>query len=175
MVNIKVILPIVLTAMLLVTGCITGPDQNGPTPAPDPEVGKPAPDFQLKNLEGQFVSLSGFLGQPGLINFWATWCPPCRAEMPYLQQVYEEWSDKGLVMLAIDIQESASTVRQFMESNDLSLPILLDSQADVAQKYNITNIPTTFFIDKDGIIQQKVVGGFPSKAAIEEELRQIVP
>ena len=171
----KAILTIILTTILLVNGCVTGSDQNGPTPAPGPNVGKPAPDFQLENLEGQFVSLSGFLGQPVLINFWATWCPPCRAEMPYLQQVYEEWSDKGLVMLAIDIQESASIVRQFMESNNLSLPVLLDSQADAAQKYNITNIPTTFFIDKGGIIQQKVIGGFPSKAVIEEELRQIVP
>ncbi|MBI3040282.1 MAG: TlpA family protein disulfide reductase, partial [Chloroflexi bacterium] len=85
-----------------------------PTPAPTiPEgiyIGNRAPDFQLQTLTGQTVSLSGLRGKPVLINFWATWCPPCKYEMPFLQQVHDSWSDKGLVLLAIDIGESSTTV-----------------------------------------------------------------
>ena len=167
------ILVLILTSGLLITGC-SPPSQPG-GPAQGPQVGKLAPDFKLENLDGQSVSLSDFRGKPVLINFWASWCGPCRAEMPYIQQIYEEWSDKGLEVLAIDIGESSSKVKEFLQSQGLSIPVLLDTEKNVAQEYNITGIPTTFFIDKDGIIQEKVIGAFPSKGAIEERLNQIVP
>ncbi len=82
--------------------------------------------------------------------------------MPYIQEIYEdkEWSDKGLVILAVDIEESSSKVEEFMQSNSLSFAVLLDTKQDVAQRYNITGIPTTFFIDKDGIIQEKASSAF---------------
>ena len=162
---IKIILPIVL----LVSGCSVGSEPSGA------RVGEPAPDFQLENLAGQSISISDLQGKPVLLNFWATWCPPCRAEMPYLQQIYEEWSDKGLVLLAIDIGEGPSQIKEFLETNNLSLPVLLDSDKSVAQRYNITGIPTTFFIDKDGTIQVKIIGAFPSKTVIEENLDKIMP
>ena len=193
----KVMLLIILTLGLLITGCSVGSSQespapaqgpevgepapdsklqnNGPAPARGPEVGKLAPDFQLEDLEGQSISLSDFRGKPVLINFWATWCPPCRDEMPYLQQIYEEWSGKGLVVLAIDIGESPSKVKEFLQSQELSLPVLLDAKENVAREYNITGIPTTFFIDKDGTIQVKLIGAFPSKEAIENQLGSIIP
>ncbi len=203
----KVMLLIILTLGLLITGCFEVSDQEGPapvqapaptpapapapapvqapapTPAPapapapvqGPEVGKLAPDFKLQNLDGQSISLSDLQGKPVLLNFWATWCPPCRAEMPYIQQIYEEWSDKGLEVLAIDIGESSSKVKEFLQSQGLSIPVLLDTEKNVAQEYNITGIPTTFFIDKDGIIQEKVIGAFPSKGAIEKNLSKIMP
>ncbi len=187
---------IILTSGLLITSCSVGssqespasvqespapaqespaPVQEGPPPAEGPEVGKLAPDFQLENLEGQPISLSDLRGKPVLLNFWATWCPPCRAEMPYLQQLYEEWSDKGLEVLAIDIGESPSKVKEFLQSQGLSLPVLLDAKENVAREYNITGIPTTFFIDKDGTIQVKIIGAFPSKEAIENQLGSIIP
>jgi len=163
----KVILLIILTCVLLVTGC------SEPSGA---RVGEPAPDFKLQNLDGQYISLSDLRGKPVLLNFWATWCKFCRYEMPYLQQVYEEWSDKGLVVLAINIGESHSKAKRFLQTHNLSLPVLLDTKANVAQRYNIRGLlPTTFFIDKDGTIQVKIIGAFPSKGAIETHLNKIMP
>lgn len=168
-----VMLVLILTTGLLITGCSS--PSTARMPVEGIQVGNLAPDFQLSNLEGQSISLSDFRGRPVLINFWATWCPPCRDEMPYIQQIYEEWSAKGLVLLAINIGESPSTVEGFTQSYNLSLPVLLDTNQIVAQKYNITGIPATFFIDKNGIIQRKVVGAFPNKGAIENHLGSIIP
>ena len=166
----KVILLVILASGLLISGCSAGAEQGA-------RIGNQAPDFQLPSLDGQTVSLSNFQGKPVLINFWTTWCPPCRAEMPFIQQIFkdEEWSDKGLVILAINIGESPSTVKRFIESYGFSFPVLLDTRGDVALKYGIRPIPVSFFIDKDGIIQVKVIGAFPSKAAIEKSLSQIIP
>ena len=163
----KVILSIILVPGLLITGCSDNPKQVA-------QVGMPAPNFQLKNLNGQSVSLSNLQGKPIVINFWATWCSPCTYEMPYLQQIYDEESAKGLLVLAINIGESSAKVRQFIESNGFSFPVLLDTKRDVAQDYNIQYIPSTFFIDKYGIIQEKIIGAFPSKIAIEENLSKII-
>lgn len=133
-----------------------------------------APDFQLKGLDGKIYTLSGFRGRPVLINFWATWCGPCRGEMPYLEEVYRDWKEKGLVFLAVNIGESASDVREFMDRYGLTMPVLMDTSRAVAGKYNITGIPTTYFIDSDGIIQNKVAGAFPNKASIEKYLGKLV-
>jgi len=140
------------------------------------QKGNLAIDFQLKNLVGETVSLNELRGSPVMLNFWASWCGPCRSEMPLLQQIYDEYKDKGLVILAINIREDLSTVRQFMQSNNLSFPVLLDANGSVALKYNAARIPTTYFIDKDGIIQSvPKVGTFSSKAEIEQYLELILP
>jgi len=162
------IVVMILTSGLLITGCAVGSE-------PTATVGKAAPDFELQNLDGQSISLSDFKGKPVLINFWATWCRPCVFEMPYLQEIHDEWSGKGLVVLAINRGESSSKVEQFLQSNNLSLPVLLDTKLDVFRRYNIRGIPTTFFIDKDGIIQEKIIGRFTSKAPIENRLSKIMP
>lgn len=165
----KVMLVTILAMGLLITGCSAGSELTGAG------VGMPAPNFKLQNPNGQTVSLSDFQGKPILLNFWATRCPPCREEMPYIQEIYEEWSGKGLEVLAINIGESPSTVEEFIKSHNLSLPVLLDAKQAVAIKYNITGIPTTFFIDKDGIIQVKIIGAFQSKTQIENRLSKIIP
>ncbi len=169
------ILVLILTAGLLIAGCSSPSKPEGSGQAP--QVGKLAPDFQLAGLDGQAVSLSDFRGRPVFLNFWATWCGPCRHEMPFIQEIFEEkeWSDKGLVILAIDIGESSTQVREFIESNSLFFPVLLDTDKEVASEYNIRGIPTSFFIDKDGIIQVMKIGAFPSKAAIEKDLDKIIP
>ncbi len=159
-----VISGLILATMLLV-GCSSQASQ----------VGKLAPDFQLPNLEGQSISLSDFRGNPVLINFWASWCYPCIYEMPFIQEVFEEWSGQGLVMLAINKGESLSTVNDFMQSGNFSFPVLLDINQYVALEYNARSIPTTFFIDKDGMIQAIKVGPFLSKAEIEMMLSAIIP
>ena len=158
----------VLTPGLAMAGC-------SPSSAQGVEVGNLAPDFQLQNLDGQTVSLGNLQGKPVLINFWATWCGPCRSEMSYIQEIYEEWSDKELVVLAINLGESSAKVEEFIQGHTLSFTVLLDTKQDVAQRYNITGIPTTFFIDKDGIIQDKVIGAFQNKTQIENRLSKIIP
>ena len=168
------ILVIIFVLGLITTGCQSKGDLNG-SPSEAPQIGKPAPGFQLPNLDGQSVSLSDFRGKPVLINFWASWCQPCVYEMPFIQEVFEEWSGQGLVVLTINIGESASKAKTFMESHDLSFPVLLDTKGDVAEKYNIRGIPTTFSVDKDGTIQAMRIGAFPSKAEIENSLSEIIP
>jgi len=169
----KVTLVIILALGLIIAGCSAGCSSEGPTPAP--QVGKPAPNFQLPNLGGELVSLSDFQGKPVLINFWQIRCPPCRSEMPYIQEVFEEWSGQGLVVLAINIGESSSKAEMFMEGHNLSFPVLLDIEGKVAEQYNIRGIPTTFSVDKDGIIQAMRIGAFPSKAVLERSLNKIIP
>ncbi len=131
-----------------------------------------APDFQLQSLDGQVVSLSSLRGKPVMLNFWATWCGPCRVEMPYIQEVFEdkEWTEQGLVILAINIGESSSTAREFMEDNGLTFTVLLDTDQSVAQHYGIRAIPTTLFIDKNGIIKYREIGAFTSRADIDWRL-----
>ena len=156
---------LILTLVSLMVGCSS----------PAPQVGKPAPDFQLPNLEGQSISLSDFQGKPILLNFWAVSCPPCRFEMPFIQAIFEEQSDTGLVILAVDIGEAPSTIKGFIESSNFSFPVLLDTNQDVALEYNIRAIPTTFLIDKDGVIQEIKVGAFSNMIEIKKSLRKIIP
>ena len=159
------------------TCAILGPKKPASSGSPAPSIGTGvgdlAPDFQLQSLDGQTLSLGSLRGKPVLLNFWATWCSPCVFEMPLLQEIYEEYSEKGLVMAAVDIGESPSKVEGFLQSRGLSLPVLMDSKAKVAGKYNIAAIPTTFFIDKDGIIRDKKIGAFTRKAEIEKGLNRI--
>ena len=163
--TLKLILPIILTLGLVITAC------SEPAEA---RVGQPAPNFQLQNLDGQSISLSDFKGKPVLINFWATQCGPCVYEMPYLQEIYDEWSGKGLMLLAINVGEGSSTVKEFMQNYNLSLPVLLDADGAVFRRYNVMFFPTTFFIDKDGIVQEKIIGAFPNKTEIEKRLSKII-
>ena len=169
----KVILTITLVSVLIlglvVTSCATGSAPSGA------QVGNLAPDFELQDLDGQSISLSDLQGQPVLLNFWASWCGPCVQEMPYLQQIYEEWSGIGLVLLAIDVGESPSKVKGFLQSRGFSFPVLLDTKEVVARRYNIRGIPTTFFIDRDGIIQDMRIGSFQSKEQIEAGINTVFP
>jgi peroxiredoxin len=168
------LLSVILVFILTMGGLITSCSPSTPIPAQAPQVGKLAPDFQLPNLEGESISLRDFRGRPVLINFWATWCYYCIVEMPFLQEVYDEWSNKGLVVLAIDMGESLSRVKKFIEDYHFSFPVLLDVREEVANKYNIRPIPTTFFIDKDGVIREIKIGAFQSEQEIENSLNKIL-
>ena len=165
---VKVILVIILVSGLLITGCAGKSNQVA-------RVGMPAPNFQLKNLDGQSVSLSDLQGKPVLINFWASWCQPCVLEMPLLQEIYDDWSSEDLVLVTINVGESSSKVEKFIQGLGLSLPVLLDIKAEVAQQYGIRFFPTTLFIDKNGIIKDRKLGMLTSKSEIESILKKIVP
>ncbi len=118
-----------------------------------PSVGDPAPDFTLKNLAGETINLSDFKGRPVLINFWATWCGPCRIEMPVMDAMYQKYQDEGFVVLAVDVQESITIVQSFVNSMGLTFPILLDLNGEVADgPYRIRAFPTSYFVGRDGQI-----------------------
>ena len=150
----------------------TSPETSGEKPVPGTNIGNLAPVFQLQSLSGEDVSLQSFRGRPVLLNFWASWCGPCRVEMPFLQGILDdmEWSSKGLVILTVNIGESPDTAKKFMEANQLSLPVVLDRDQKVAREYNIRALPTTFFVDENGIIGDRVIGAFPNKSEIEKRL-----
>jgi len=141
-----------------------------------PEIGNLAPNFQLNNLDEESVALSDFLGKPVLVNFWTSWCPPCRSEMPFIQDTFtdKKWADEGLVVLAIDIGESPSTVSEFVKEYGLTFPVLLDITRDVSLEYNVRAIPTTFFIDRQGMIREIRIGPFSSVTEMERSLGKII-
>ena len=124
------------------------------------EVGKPAPDFSLKDVDGKEVRLSDFAGKPVLINFWATWCPPCREEMPEINKFYGKYKGSGLVVLSINatFQDSVENVKSTIKSDKLTFPVLLDEAGQVARQYQLNGLPTSFFIDDQGIIRKIQIG-----------------
>lgn len=149
----------------------TPPTAQPPT-APKTDV-QVAPDFTLTNLNGEEVSLSDYRGQNVYLNFWASWCPPCRAEMPDMEEIHQEYQDKGLVVLTVNLAESKDTVQKFITANDFTFPVLLDPKNEAAKLYKITSIPVSVFINKDGVIAEKRVGMLTKKQM--EELIQSLP
>jgi peroxiredoxin len=139
------------------------------------QIGDMAYDFLAPDLSGNVVTLADFRGQPVIINFWATWCPPCRVEMPELQAAYEEYQDAGLVILAVDFQESAETVsRFFYDQMGLTFTPLLDENGRIAQQYGVANFPTTYFVGPDGAVTA-VHFGMMTRSQIDDYLALTLP
>jgi peroxiredoxin len=128
-----------------------------------------APSFTLKDLNGKEVKLEDHRGKIIFLNFWATWCPPCRDEMPSMEKLYTEFKKRGFTMLAVDLREGAKKVRAFKERFKLNFPILLDSDGEVALKYGVFSIPTTYLIDREGHVIGGTLGArdWASKEAFE--------
>jgi thiol-disulfide isomerase/thioredoxin len=161
---------LIFVLLLVVNGCNPSTATNPKDTVTGTEIGNLAPDFQLMNMEGQNVTLSDLRGNPVIINFWASWCGPCREEMPFLQQIYEKWNKEGVLLQTINLRENPPQIAQYMQSNGLTFPVLLDTDGSVTQDYNVIGIPTTFFIDKDGVIQAKRLGPFSSTNEIETNI-----
>lgn len=127
---------------------------------PQPEEGHLAPDFSLKSLDGKTVRLSDLRGKKVvLINFWATWCPPCRFEMPTMQKIYSEKKGKGFEILAVNIEPDANQeIHDFMKELRLSFPVLLDPEMKVARKYRVFALPVSMLIDRQGVIRLRDMG-----------------
>ncbi|MBI2847216.1 MAG: TlpA family protein disulfide reductase [Chloroflexi bacterium] len=149
--------------LLLVSGCNDGARNSSLV----------APDFRLASLDGNTLSLSELRGRPVLVNFWATWCGPCRAEMPILEKVHRDKASEGLVILGVDVGEDERTVRAFVRDFQLSFPVLLDRAQKVTEQYRILGIPTSFLIDRNGIIRFVKVGPFYGEWELLSALERI--
>ena len=115
-------------------------------------------DFNLKDLTGRPSSLSAYKGKVVLLNFWATWCGPCRAEIPSMEQLYTELKDEGFTIVAVNSQEPLEQVSAFVDDMGMSFPVLLDSTGRVGAAYGVRAIPTTYIIDPQGAIRGRMVG-----------------
>ena len=124
-----------------------------------PEAGLLAPDFTLPDLTGKRVKLSDFRGKKAVfLNFWASWCLSCQEEMPTMEKLYQQFKTRGLEIVAVSIDRDKSAVARFVEMHDVTFPILLDPDGQVAQAYRVTGIPTHYFIDKKGVVRSREVG-----------------
>ena len=118
-----------------------------------------APDFAVPDLDGQAVHLSAFRGRVVLVNLWATWCPPCREEMPSMERLHQRLKDKGFVILAVSEDEGgAAGVKTFVEQMHVTFPVLLDPDGDVGRKYEVWGFPESFLLDRDGRVVERVIG-----------------
>lgn len=118
-----------------------------------------APDFSLPDLTGKKIQLKDFRGRLVFLNFFATWCGPCREEMPGMERLFRTHRDKGFVVLAVNLQESAETVRPFVKELQLSFPTVLDAEGTVSREYGVRALPVSFLIGRDGNIVWRAIGG----------------
>ena len=123
------------------------------------QVGFPAPNFSFPDLQGQQVSLFAHRGKVVLVNIWATWCPPCRQEMPSMQKLYERFKGENFEILAVSVDSTGrEAVAPFMRQMNLTFPALLDPKEDIGPLYGLTGVPESFIIDKKGIVVEKIIG-----------------
>jgi cytochrome c biogenesis protein CcmG, thiol:disulfide interchange protein DsbE len=143
---------------------------------PAPQRGFLAPSFELKTANGETAKLSDVRGQAVLINLWATWCPPCRAEMLTIEKMYNEYKDRGFTVLAINMtyQDTAAAVMPFVNKLKLTFPILLDETGDVANTYQLRSLPSSFFINREGIIKEVVIGGPMAEVLLRTRIEGIL-
>ncbi|HSJ59188.1 MAG TPA: TlpA disulfide reductase family protein [Anaerolineae bacterium] len=164
------LLPLLLTLTLLLAACADA----GPDSARGIDEGDRATDFALTTLDGDQVSLDDYLGSAVLLNFWATWCAPCEAEVPDLEAAYRAHQADGLVILGVSVQEKPESVRPFVENYDVTYPILLDTDGKVMNTYRPLGLPTTIVIDREGIIRARHMG-LITPAQIEGYVADLLP
>lgn len=132
-------------------------------------AGALAPDFAAPTLDGGSIKLSDLRGHPVMVNFWATWCPPCRSEMPDMENVYAEQKANGVVILAVNVQEANQPVGKFVDQFGLTFPILMDVKGEITELYRVDSLPTSYFIDKEGRIASFNIGAM-NRSAIQRKL-----
>jgi peroxiredoxin len=152
--------------------------RNATSQAPNARDGRAAPDFLLPQLNGQPVRLSDLQGRPLIVNFWASWCATCRAEVPDLIDLYDAHKDKGLLLLGVNLRETEGAAARFAGEFGINYPIVFDRDGDVAGTWRIggpnQGVPSTYFIDRDGVVR-KVVFGTVTKKLADEGLALILP
>lgn len=160
-------------ASIALAALLTG---TGPSAAQSARPGSAPPDFRLKTLAGGTVSLTEYRGRPLLLNFWATWCTPCRAEMTDIIAAYDAHKGQDLQVLAINLtdQERVKDVRGFVSELQMPFPVLLDEKGKVRRSYALRGVPTSVFIDANGIVRMVNVGPI-TREAIVRGLAAILP
>lgn len=154
---------------LFSSGAVSTPQ----TPAPAAVVGAPAPDFTLKSLSGETLQLSSLRGEVVLLNFWATWCAPCEAEMPTLEDRYKTFLGSGFHVLGVNADdEKTATIETFLERVPVSFPILLDPGLTVSDLYRVRGLPMTFLIDREGVVRA-VQAGYLSDGQLDRYLSEL--
>lgn len=137
-------------------------------------IGDQAPDFVLTDMQGTKHRLSDYKGQGVFLNFWGTWCPPCKKEMPYINNQYHQFKDQGVQVLAVDIQESELAVNQFAAHYKLDFPIMIDTNKEVMTTYGVDQLPATFLIDKSGKVVKYHTGEM-TENDVREFMEKIKP
>jgi cytochrome c biogenesis protein CcmG/thiol:disulfide interchange protein DsbE len=161
---------IAVGAWALIAGSRLGED---PTLVRSPLLGKPAPVFELPLLDGDgSISSADLQGRPYVVNFWASWCVPCREEAPTLQSFHERWSDRGVVMLGVVYQDTASEAREFRDEFGLTFPQALDPGGIAALDFGVFGIPETYVVDERGIVMAKLIGAV-GPTTLDDVLAQI--
>jgi peroxiredoxin len=143
-----------IALLLVALGAVAGLQYLGRAP----RTGYTAPDFTLPDLRGRPYRLSDFRGRVVFLNLWATWCPPCRMEMPAMEALYKRFKQRDFVMLAVAQEDNAAGVRAFAEEMGLSFPVLLDPDASLSPRYGATGYPETFIIDRSGQVVNHTIG-----------------
>ncbi len=149
-----------------------GDEEVGPLDNRSPVVGQLAPDFALRDPDGNVRELGDYRGDVVWINFWATWCGPCRRELPDIQRLADEFEEDGLVVLAVNQAQSAETAKSFWEELQLDLPILLDADGEVSDQYRVIGLPHNVFIDRDGIMRSSHIG-FLTEEQMRERMAEV--
>jgi len=157
----KLILTISLFLLIGMGPSLSGNTADGISPLnSDKIINAKAPDFALKDINGKTVSLSALKGKVVLLNFFATWCPPCKAEIPALNKLQRALNPRGLEVIAVSTDRSVNDIKSFLEKNRVDFPILFDADRNVAKKYRVFSMPTTFLINRNGIIVEKFYGEY---------------
>lgn len=141
-----------------------------------PHSGFLAPEFELPATDETLTSLRGLRGNVVVLNFWASWCPPCRAEMPALERVHQTYAARGVVILGVNAanQDTLAAAQTFITENGLTFPILYDLKGQAGSLYQVAALPSTFFIDRQGIIQEVVIGGPISASHLQISIEQLL-
>jgi peroxiredoxin len=145
---------------LLAMGPVGGGKDASQQPNPDSMIGNRAPDFSLKDMNNRTVTLSSLRGKVVLLNFWATWCPPCKAEMPSMNRLYKSLKQKGFEVIAVSTDTSLFHVKEYLNSNHFDFIVAHDEQRTVSKQYKVFSMPATFLIDRNGMIIEKFYGEY---------------
>jgi len=138
-----------------------------------PRPGTEAPNFVLPDLSGQRATLDAYRGKPLVVHFWASWCAPCRRELPEIEAAYGELQNQGFVVLGLNAGEDRATAEKFAKRLGLTFPILLDKKWNTASTYGVVGLPITFFVDRNGNIVDKVAGGTLTRTSLTNKLRDL--
>jgi len=170
------VMTFILAVAWIIATRIPGSVVPASTAPPSPRRGFAAPDFTLDTLEGSPLTLSDLRGRPVMLNLWASWCLPCRVEMPAIERVFQRHREDGLLVVGLNVtaQDSEAAARLFAQEFGLSFPIVLDRDGTASARYELMGLPSTYFIDRGGIIREVIIGGPMSEAVMLSHVQDLL-